>query len=127
MTSASRDLDFTCDFRLILEETKGEDACGSIVLWFDTDFSERVCPDMPVVLTTSPCSEPTHWAQTVLPLSTPIGATKAEAIAGRVSFAARKDAHRSLDIAVECWAELKGGGKGDAQSAIYNMGVNQDP
>ena len=46
-------------------------------------------------------------------------------MSGRISFAARKGACRSLDIAVECWPEMADGTQGPSQSSLYNMGVNQ--
>mmetsp|Transcript_10611 Transcript_10611/g.26766 ORF Transcript_10611/g.26766 Transcript_10611/m.26766 type:complete len:561 (+) Transcript_10611:325-2007(+) len=125
LTAHSEDLNFTSEFRLPLEAPAGE-SCASVVLWFDTEFSSRVCPDKPVTLTTSPMGTPTHWAQTVLPLRDAIPLEGAAAICGRVSFAARKGELRSIDISLECWAELAGGQQAGRQSHIYNMGVNQD-
>ena len=46
--------------------------CHALVMWFDADFSDRVCKESPVTLTTSPHAPPTHWAQTVLTLRTPV-------------------------------------------------------
>lgn len=40
----------------------------SLVVWFDTVFSERFCAERPVTLSTSPAEPQTHWAQTVLVL-----------------------------------------------------------
>lgn len=36
----------------------------ALVLWFDTEFSDRFCKEKPVLLTTSPHEGQTHWAQT---------------------------------------------------------------
>lgn len=36
----------------------------SLVLWFDTPFTERFCKEKPVMLSTSPHLEQTHWVQT---------------------------------------------------------------
>ena len=41
--------------------------CYGVVVWFDTEFSARFCAQAPVVLSTSPHSAPTHWAQTLFP------------------------------------------------------------
>lgn len=125
MTATSADLDFTSEFSVVVEAQAKQDVCSCIVLWFDTDFSERVCPEKPVVLTTSPKCTPTHWAQTVFPLRTAIPLSNVHAIVGRISFAARKGQLRSIDISLECWAETNSGQKGTRQSQIYNMGVNE--
>eukprot|EP00192_Tetraselmis_astigmatica_P003868 CAMPEP_0117670264 /NCGR_PEP_ID=MMETSP0804-20121206/12640_1 /TAXON_ID=1074897 /ORGANISM="Tetraselmis astigmatica, Strain CCMP880" /LENGTH=572 /DNA_ID=CAMNT_0005478511 /DNA_START=129 /DNA_END=1844 /DNA_ORIENTATION=+ len=118
LTASAQDLDFTNEFRLPLDANPTQ-GCASLVLWFDTAFSARVCPEQPVLLTTSPHTTPTHWAQTVLPLKAPLPTKGAVAVAGRVSFAARKGACRSLDIAVECWAEMADGSRGGEQSCLY--------
>ncbi len=45
--------------------TAGPQACHSLVIWFDTVFSERFCLERPVTLDTSAEAPQTHWAQTV--------------------------------------------------------------
>jgi len=49
-----------------------EATCHALLLWFDADFSARVCAAAPVRLSTSPLGEPTHWAQAVLALRHPV-------------------------------------------------------
>uniref|UniRef100_A0A061SNI7 type I protein arginine methyltransferase n=1 Tax=Tetraselmis sp. GSL018 TaxID=582737 RepID=A0A061SNI7_9CHLO len=129
LSAAPSDLDFTSEFRLPLDsEAAGAQSrlCASVVLWFETPFSERACPEHPVVLSTSPHRPATHWAQTVLPLREPIDCQKATAVVGRLSFASRPGSCRSLDISLECWAELDGGERFCSQAAVYSMGVQQD-
>ena len=63
--------------------------------------------------------------QTVLPLRSAVSLEGVAAVAGRISFAARKGACRSLDIGIECWPEMLDGSHGPTQSSLYNMGVNQ--
>jgi len=53
--------------------------CHALVLWFDADFSARVCAAAPVRLSTSPLGEPTHWAQAVLALRHPVALGRAGA------------------------------------------------
>ena len=45
---------------------------GGIALWFDVEFSERACPDSPVLLSTSPRAPRTHWFQALLELAAPM-------------------------------------------------------
>ena len=56
-----------------------EATCHALVLWFDADFSARVCAAAPVRLSTSPLGEPTHWAQAVLALRHPVALGRAGA------------------------------------------------
>jgi protein arginine N-methyltransferase 3 len=100
-----------------------------LVLWFDTLFTERFCRDHPVVLSTSPLAEPTHWAQAVLPLSMPVvvggegGESSNNKLRGRLSMARRRGRHRALDISLEYWPD---GPKRASVVQMYSMGVNQD-
>lgn len=96
--------------------------CHALVLWFDTEFSSRFCKERSIMLSTSPHSPQTHWAQTVITLRHPImlyataaasGSAAehaghkaapegiASSVHGRISFA-RSQTHRCLDISVEC-------------------------
>jgi hypothetical protein len=127
----SKDQDFTAEFMLTLKDTstttsssrgaglQGTQEVAAVVLWFDTLFSKERCPDMPVTLSTSPHAPITHWAQTVLPLRTPVllGSQPGQAtsrpyateIKGRLSMARNKAKHRSLDIALTYQAHLSDG------------------
>eukprot|EP00270_Netrium_digitus_P019127 TRINITY_DN7473_c0_g1_i1.p1 TRINITY_DN7473_c0_g1~~TRINITY_DN7473_c0_g1_i1.p1 ORF type:complete len:199 (+),score=57.43 TRINITY_DN7473_c0_g1_i1:35-598(+) len=150
---SEEDMDFTAEFQLeplprpsiqeasksAEEGTKEEDkedesACYGIVLWFDTEFSPAVCQEKAVILSTSPFSVPTHWAQTILILkepvplrcparvtadSEPVAAMDAKAkeesdqfvpdlICGRISIA-RSARHRSIDISLEITGKEKSG------------------
>lgn len=51
-----------------VQALSGQQLCEAIVIWFDVEFSQRFCPQKPVALSTSPMTDQTHWAQTVLPL-----------------------------------------------------------
>lgn len=79
-TMSAEEADFTSTFSLKARQ-KEEDLgkavddrvwCYGVVLWFDTDFSERFCKENPVRLSTSPFEIKTHWAQTLLTLREPI-------------------------------------------------------
>jgi protein arginine N-methyltransferase 3 len=106
--------------------------CHALVLWFETEFSSRFCKEHAVVLSTSPHSPQTHWAQTVVMLRHAVvlqtaGASKPPApgvacsLRGRISFA-RSDAHRCLDIAVECQGfALDNSIVGAAQAQLYSV------
>lgn len=114
--------------------------CHALVLWFDTEFSARFCREQQVLLTTSPLSTQTHWAQTILTLRQPItlqpptGAAAVSAAAelprstgaaaslrGRISFG-RSDKHRCLDISLECQAlSAQGAPVGPLQTQLYSI------
>lgn len=131
-TMAAADQDFTASFRLAAGA--GPVACHALVVWFDTLFSERFCPEAPVELSTSPFGKQTHWAQTVLLLKAPItlapaavgAAGAAVAIQGTLSMARNKDKHRSLDIALQYSAVAADGSLGEAATCLYSMGVQED-
>lgn len=107
--------------------------CHALVLWFDTEFSARFCREQPLVLSTSPQAQPTHWAQTVLALRHPVtlsatavqekggGEGSAASLRGRVSFG-RSDKHRCLDISLECQAfSAQGAPVGPPQTQLYSI------
>ena len=95
---------------------------GGVALWFDVEFSQRACPDAPVVLSTSPSAPQTHWHQALLELPSPMELVSASsspspgeeeegggggkrggavsAVRGRVSLS-RGPCHRSVDVALE--------------------------
>lgn len=113
--------------------TSGGVSVSALVLWFDVDFSERFCKECPVTLSTSPSAAPTHWAQAVLPLATPIQLAAAAAsdssssstLQCRLSMARSRSKHRCLDISLE--VTPVGGGSGAAsattQARVYSMEV----
>ncbi len=90
------------------------------------------------MLSTSPHTTQTHWAQTILTLRQPIAlqapaepgsaaarAGSADAAAavlrGRISFG-RSDKHRCLDISVECQAfSAHGAPVGPLQTQLYSI------
>ncbi|GAB4820494.1 hypothetical protein N2152v2_007540 [Parachlorella kessleri] len=140
-TMAAADQDFTADFRLEAQPGAGPQQCHSLVVWFDTVFSERFCQERPVTLCTGPGGPQTHWVQMVLLLRETIELVSlAEpaadssgtnmktvlAIQGRISFARNKVRHRSLDIAVQYYPVHVDGSQGSEQAAIYSMGVSDD-
>ena len=107
----------------------------SLVLWFDTLFSDRFCAEHPVELSTSPCAPHTHWSQTVLLLKQPVvwapaavagataGAVAAVAITGQLSMCRSTETHRSLDIVLRYAPRYADGRQGEEQVCIYGMGV----
>jgi hypothetical protein len=142
----AKDQDFTADFTLTLKDSSSSSSSGAglqgtqevaaIVLWFDTLFSKERCPDTPVTLSTSPHAPLTHWAQTVLPLRTPVllgspttqqagqvgSRPYATEIKGRLSMARNKAKHRSLDIALNYQAALSDGSS-VSDTRVYSMSV----
>ncbi|PSC72845.1 putative arginine N-methyltransferase 3 isoform A [Micractinium conductrix] len=134
-TMKADDQDFTASFRLTVGA--GPQACHSLVLWFDTLFSERFC-EHPVELSTSPMGPQTHWVQTVLLLKQPVvmapaaltaaegdagGARAAVALTGQLSMARSRQTHRSLDIVLRYAARYADGSAGEDQVVCYGMGV----
>uniref|UniRef100_A0ACD5YXF3 Uncharacterized protein n=1 Tax=Avena sativa TaxID=4498 RepID=A0ACD5YXF3_AVESA len=135
------DMDFTSSLELGLS---GSDAavpgvtwCYGIVLWFDTGFTDRFCKDMPVVLSTSPFSTPTHWSQTIFTFEEPIAMTNEESVAdsslsvgtaecpavtvrSRISIV-RASEHRSIDISVETTGISSDGRKRSWPAQIFNL------
>ena len=111
----------------------GPQAVHSLVLWFDTLFSERFCAKHPVELSTSPAGPQTHWYQTVLLLREPVTLAPAAAgapgaavaLEGELSMARSRATHRSLDISLRCTPVLADGTRGPQQAAIYEMGVEK--
>lgn len=115
-TMSSADQDFTSEFVLrapAADEGAGAAAasssgastgpcvCSCIVLWFDVEFSERFCKERPVMLSTSPSAEMTHWMQAVLPLKAPAELPPGGGLACRISMARSKAQHRMLDLSLE--------------------------
>ncbi|GIL52530.1 hypothetical protein Vafri_8372 [Volvox africanus] len=155
-TMRPEDQDFTAEFRLQAlpempqaqqpagdqrqqehEEQQQQREVGCIALWFETAFSERHCPEHPVVLSTSPFQPTTHWVQTLLTLrrGVPLRATGAiggssgagqqpgaSSIYGRISIVRSREQHRSLDIALQYRAELGDGSVID-EAQLYHMSV----
>ncbi|GIL79699.1 hypothetical protein Vretimale_12350, partial [Volvox reticuliferus] len=155
-TMRPEDQDFTAEFRLQAlparpqalqplgdqqqqqehEEQQQQREVGCIALWFETAFSERHCPEHPVVLSTSPFQPITHWVQTLLTLrrAVPLTATGATGgsnngqqagaslIHGRISMVRSREQYRSLDIALQYRAELSDGSVID-EAQLYHMSV----
>ncbi|EFJ46010.1 hypothetical protein VOLCADRAFT_82080 [Volvox carteri f. nagariensis] len=111
---------------------------GCIVLWFNTEFSERHCAEHPVVLSTSPYQPATHWVQTLLTLRKPVpllgpvpplpagggeaGRPGALTLSGRISLVRSREQHRSLDIGLQYRAELSDGSVIE-EAQLYHMSV----
>ncbi|KXZ55523.1 hypothetical protein GPECTOR_2g1072 [Gonium pectorale] len=155
-TMRPEDQDFTADFRLealpaaeagegqegqaaaaaVPGTAGGEQEVGAIALWFDTAFSSRHCAEHPVLLSTSPLSPPTHWAQTLLTLRRPVrlapagggaagaagGPPTASVISGRLSVVRSRAKHRSLDIGLQYRAEMSDGSVVE-EAQLYHMSV----
>ncbi|CAN6810320.1 unnamed protein product [Brassica oleracea] len=113
--------------------------CHGVVLWFDTGFTDRFCKENPTVLSTSPYTPPTHWAQTVLTFQEPIslapdtvlsGADRSGAIGTEESPAssihlrvsvARASEHRSIDVSLEATGVSLNGQKRCWPVQIFNL------
>ena len=128
-TMKPSDQDFTAEFEL--KPGAGPRVCTALILWFDTLFSDRFCKETPVTLPTGPYDTPTHWAQTVLELPTPVTMAPAAvalpgvafSLKGRISMARRKGRHRTLDISVEYRPVYADGTEGEFKVQLYAMGV----
>ncbi|CAG9465853.1 unnamed protein product [Pedinophyceae sp. YPF-701] len=119
----NKDANFTATFRLPADSgAKGSQYVESIVLWFETAFSERFCKQKQVVLDTSPHEPPTHWAQTVLLLRERIELPPDGALAGTLSVAEDPGEARSLQIALQCGLEAAGP-KQPQQVMSYKMSI----
>ena len=124
--------DFSATFEI--KASRDSSRCTCIVLWFDTEFSSRFCSSSPQVLTTSPYSKPTHWAQTVLPLSEHVLIESEKnanrecivAFKGRVSISRQEEMHRTLDISLEYAPVLKDGQVMTMKTQLYSIGVNEN-
>lgn len=125
----AQDQDFSSTFTLF--PSKNRSTCQqlhSLVLWFDVSFSEQFCASAPQLLPTSPWDVPTHWAQTVLPLRTPVEMApsgRAVKVRGRVSMARRSGTHRMLDISVEYVPVYANGEEGPSHAQLYSMSVHR--
>lgn len=108
-----------------LKEPKKNTLATCFVLWFDTEFSARYCPETPVVLGTGPTETPTHWAQTVLPLQEAVCLDSCEGVKGRISMSRQKSVHRTLDISLEYRRIGAGGAEGPLITQIYSIGVKE--
>jgi protein arginine N-methyltransferase 3 len=131
VTMKRSDQDFSTDFLLKPESANCE--CSCIVLWFDTEFSERFCTASPQVLSTSPHSKATHWAQTVLPLKQVLQMTNnpgkgdtSVGMMGRISMSRQQKYHRTLDISLEYAPMYSNGTVGPTCTHIYSIGVNEN-
>ncbi|KAJ4893445.1 putative protein arginine N-methyltransferase 3 [Raphanus sativus] len=138
------EVDFTAT--ATLEPTGSETEarlCHGVVLWFDTGFTDRFCKENPTVLSTSPYTPPTHWAQTVLTFQEPISVAPASvpllsgdddrrggaigtkecpasSIHLRVSVA-RASEHRSIDVSLEATGVSSKGQKRRWPVQIFNL------
>lgn len=86
------DTNFTADFEF--EVVPGADEITAFAGYFDSAFELPV----PVVLSTSPQAEPTHWKQTVFLLERPIAVQPGEKITGKLDC--RRDARRRRELLV---------------------------
>ncbi|CAN7994856.1 unnamed protein product [Ixodes hexagonus] len=86
------DTNFTSDFEF--EVAPGADEITAFAGYFDSAFELPV----PVMLSTSPQAEPTHWKQTVFLLEQPIAVKPGEKMAGKLDC--RRDARRRRELLV---------------------------
>ncbi|KAJ0249421.1 protein arginine N-methyltransferase 3 [Hirschfeldia incana] len=134
------EVDFTATATLEAIESETEARlCHGVVLWFDTGFTNRFCKENPTVLSTSPYTPPTHWAQTVLTFQEPISLAPATLLSGaerrgaigteespatsihlRVSVA-RASEHRSIDVSLEATGVSSKGLKRRWPVQIFNL------
>ncbi|KAJ9463079.1 putative protein arginine N-methyltransferase 3 [Diplonema papillatum] len=135
-TVKAEDLEFTSTF--VLRPQSDGSKIAALVLWFDTEFSPRFCPEAPVTLTTSPYAKATHWHQTMLHLKSDVllstsaddkpdvpleevGKTTAASSLNCVISIVRGDRHkRQLDISLAATPTL-GTRRGVTQMMHYTL------
>lgn len=88
-------LDF--DQKFTLKAVK-KGTCSAVVGYFDIKFEQDATH--PVLFSTSPHVEPTHWKQTVFFLKKPILMDIGDVLIGRIICKKNKQDHRALDIAI---------------------------
>ena len=90
------DLNLDAEFSLTpLESTE----LTALVVWFDVAFEG---PEETVVLSTSPFSKPTHWAQTICYLAEPLQLETDVPLKGRFCIKPNARNHRDQDIVITC-------------------------
>lgn len=137
------EVDFTASVQLEQKSSNSSEAepsitkCYGVVLWFETSFTSRFCKEKPTVLSTSPYTPSTHWAQTLLTFREPIALTsnmvinQSSSMVGselnpavkidlRISIA-RGVEHRSIDISLEVTAIRFDGQKQKWPVQLFNM------
>ncbi|PKI68715.1 hypothetical protein CRG98_010772 [Punica granatum] len=143
VTMKPDEVDFTASIELETSSSPTENQattmCYGVVLWFETGFTSRFCREQPAVLSTSPHTLKTHWAQTILTFREPIAmlprkaddtdkrsqgagieGSPAEKIHLRVSIV-RAPEHRSIDISLEAAAICSDGRKVTYPVQIFNL------
>lgn len=143
VTMKPDEVDFTSNIEIVpklagLADKDGKPTwCYGVVLWFETGFTSRFCKDFPTVLSTSPATPKTHWAQTIMTFREPIAmssrrpcadrlapvgtdACPAEKIRLRISIA-RAPEHRSIDISLEAVGIDLDGRKRNWPVQIFNL------
>lgn len=92
MTCTLKDLDFFAGYKL---KANRKGFLSGMVSWFDVYFSYG---KNPVILSTSPHEEDTHWKQGILYLETDLPVEKNDEVTGSIIFSKCKVNFRDLDI-----------------------------
>ncbi|CAF88386.1 unnamed protein product, partial [Tetraodon nigroviridis] len=79
-------------------ETFGSAALNAFCVYFTVTFS---CPESPLVLSTSPFQEETHWKQALLYLDAPVDVVQDTAVTGEVSLRPSAENAREICIRVD--------------------------
>eukprot|EP01064_Diplonema_japonicum_P037949 TRINITY_DN904_c9_g1_i1.p1 TRINITY_DN904_c9_g1~~TRINITY_DN904_c9_g1_i1.p1 ORF type:complete len:523 (+),score=111.43 TRINITY_DN904_c9_g1_i1:23-1570(+) len=128
------DTEYTSDF--IVKPLGSESEVASVVVWFDTLFSERYCREMPCNLTTSPYAKPTHWHHTLFHLPSPVhlslteegsspvgmGLTPenpASKLYCTISISKHAEHHRDLSVSLSVTPMNEKGEKGEMRTSSY--------
>ncbi|KAI3790614.1 hypothetical protein L2E82_03786 [Cichorium intybus] len=137
VTMKPDEVDFTDSVQLQKKSSQSTiTKCYGIVVWFETSFTSRFCKEAPTVLSTSPYTPSTHWAQTLLTFREPISlgskalandslpvgsdASPAVNINSRISIV-RGVEHRTIDISLEVTAVGFDGRKQKWPVQMFNM------
>lgn len=94
-TCSADDLDFSTDFELLVTK---QCFLNGLVAWFDVEFTHG---REPVVLSTSPKAEPTHWKQSCFGLDARVPVFAGDRVRGRFWLRRNKENFRFLDIKVD--------------------------
>mmetsp|Transcript_73166 Transcript_73166/g.214436 ORF Transcript_73166/g.214436 Transcript_73166/m.214436 type:complete len:384 (-) Transcript_73166:175-1326(-) len=93
-TCRREDLDFLAPYSLKVQR---RDFLHALVVWFDVTFRAATPP---VVLSTAPGREATHWKQTVLYLDEAVVAEKGDVLSGLLAVRKTQQNPRDLDVKV---------------------------
>lgn len=94
MTMNKDDVEFSSHYSLTMDDN---DKVHALVSWFDCAFSSVT---RPVILTTSPMKQYTHWKQSVFYLEKPLNVRKGDVLYGSIANRRDRTNFRELNIKI---------------------------